>query len=49
MKQVGQNFVDDIMEEEKENILKIVDKQIKKKMPHILREILEEKGDTIDG
>ena len=44
MKEVGQNFVDDIMEEEKDNMLKIIEKQIKKKMPHILREILQEKG-----
>lgn len=49
MKQVGQNFVDDIMEEEKENMMKIIEKQIKKKMPHVLRGILEEKGDTING
>ena len=44
MKEVGQDFVDDIMEEEKDNMLKIIEKQIKKKMPHILREILQEKG-----
>lgn len=44
MKNVGQNFVDDIMEEERDNMLKIIEKQIKKKMPHVLREILEEKG-----
>lgn len=44
MKGVGQDFVDDIMEEEKDNMLKIIEKQIKKKMPHILREILQEKG-----
>ena len=25
-------------------MLKIIEKQIKKKMPHVLREILEEKG-----
>lgn len=43
MKQVGNDFVNDIMEEEKENILKIIEKQIKKKMPHILREVIEEK------
>ena len=44
IKEVGQDFVDDIMEEEKDNMLKIIEKQIKKKMPHILREILQEKG-----
>lgn len=44
MKEVGQDFVDDIMEEEKDDMLKIIEKQIKKKMPHILREILQEKG-----
>lgn len=44
MKEVGQNFVDDIIEEEKDNMIKIIEKQIKKKMPHILRGILEEKG-----
>ena len=44
MKEVGQDFVDDIMEEEKDNMLKIIEKQIKKTMPHILREILQEKG-----
>lgn len=50
MKEVGQNFVDDIMEEEKDNMIKIIEKQIKKKMPHMLREILEEKdGEIIDG
>ena len=49
MKEVGQNFVDDIMEEEKDNMIKIIEKQIKKKMPHMLREILEEKdGEIID-
>ena len=47
MKQVGQNFVDDIMEEEKDNMIKIIEKQIKKKMPHMLREILEEKDREI--
>lgn len=45
MKEVGQDFVDDIIEEEKENMIGIIEKQIKKKMPHVLREILEEKGD----
>ena len=44
IKEGGQDFVDDIMEEEKDNMLKIIEKQIKKKMPHILREILQEKG-----
>src|SRR5699024_10825120 len=44
MKEVGQNFVDDIMEEEKDNMLKIIEKQIKKKMTHMLREIIQEKG-----
>ena len=44
MKEVGQNFVDDIIEEEKDNMIKLIEKQIKKKMPHILRGILEEKG-----
>ena len=44
IKEVGQDFVDDIMEEEKDNMLKIIENQIKKKMPHILREILQEKG-----
>ena len=44
IREVGQDFVDDIMEEEKDNMLKIIEKQIKKKMPHILREILQEKG-----
>src|SRR5699024_10450879 len=34
MKEIGQNFVDDIMEEEKDNMIKIIEKQIKKKMPH---------------
>ena len=47
MKEVGQNFVDDIMEEEKDNMIKIIEKQIKKKMPHMLREILEEKDGEI--
>ncbi|ANT44726.1 RNA ligase [Staphylococcus phage vB_SscM-1] len=47
MKQVGNDFVNDIMEEEKENILKIVEKQIKKKMPHTLREVIEEKGEIV--
>lgn len=44
IKEVGQDFVNDIMEEETENMKKIIEKQIKKKMPHILREILEEKS-----
>lgn len=47
MKNVGQNFVDDIMEEEMENMKKIIEKQIKKKMPHILREILKNQKDDI--
>lgn len=42
IKEVGQNFVDDIFEEEMEQIKKIIEKQIKRKMPIVLREILME-------
>lgn len=42
IKEVGQNFVDDIFEEEMEQMKKIIEKQIKRKMPIILREILQD-------
>lgn len=42
IKEVGQNFVDDIFEEEMEQMKKIIEKQIKRKMPIVLREILME-------
>lgn len=42
IKEVGQNFVDDIFEEEMEQMKKVIEKQIKKKMPVLLREILME-------
>lgn len=44
IKEVGQNFVDDIFEEEIEQIKKIIEKQIKRKMPIILRKILQDEN-----
>lgn len=41
MKEVGDQFSQDIIEEELNNMLKILDKQIKRKIPNLLRPILE--------
>lgn len=44
IKEVGKDFADDIMIEERDTILSLVEKQIKRNMPHILREVLEERA-----
>lgn len=42
IKEVGDQFTKDIIEEELDNMLKVLDKQIKRKIPNILRPMLEQ-------
>lgn len=48
VKEVNTDFVEDIMTEEKEEILNRVEKQIKRKLPHVLRSVLEKKTKTFE-
>lgn len=45
MKEVSNDFVADILEEELDTMVKVIEKQIKKKIPNLLRPILEEKAE----